>query len=121
MALRYEASPPMFKNNPLMFVLALLLVAVGIGLIIFLVWWLKARATRLAIDDEQVLYETGIFNKERSEVDISAVRTVKIKQSLFERMFGTGTIELFTAGDRPEIVAAGMPDPDSVRKILRED
>jgi len=47
------------------------------------------------------------------------VRTVKVKQSFFNRLFGTGTIELFTSGDQPEIVARGMPDPNRVREIIK--
>ena len=121
MSTRYDAHPPMFKNNPLVFIPALILSPVLIGLVIFGVWYLKTRSTRLTITDEEVLFETGILNKERSELDISAVRTVKVKQSLFERMFGTGTIELYTAGDKPEVIAPGMPDPDEVRELLRGD
>ena len=116
----YSEHPAMFKNNPLGFILSLLLIpAFGIGLLILLAWHLKNKGEKLVISDKEILFETGLLSKNRAEVNISSVRTVKIQQSFFNRIFGTGTIELYTAGDKPEIVAKGMPDPNKVRELIR--
>lgn len=116
----YDANPVMFKNNPLGFILALILVPVfGLGLIIFLVWYLKNKSSRLIVTEEDVLFEKGLLSKERLELTIRSVRTVRVKQSFWNRIFGTGTIELYTAGDSPEIVASGLPDPNRVRDIIK--
>ena len=116
----YSEHPLMFKNNPLGFILALLLVPVfGIGLIIFLVWNLQNKASKLVVTENDVLFERGLLSKTRSEINISGIRTVTIKQTFLNRIFGTGTIELFTSGDSPEIVAVGMPDPNSVRDLIK--
>jgi len=116
----YSEHPVMFKNNPLGFIITLILIpALGLGLLIFLVWHLKNKASKLIVTDKEVLFEKGLLSKERSEVNISSIRTVKIKQSFFNRIFGTGTIELYTAGDSPEIVAAGMPDPNKIRELVK--
>ena len=85
----YAANPVMFKNHPLGFILALILVPVGVGIIIFLVWHLRNKSSRLVVTDSHVLYEKGLLSKERSEVDIDSVRTVKVTQSLANRIFGT--------------------------------
>jgi len=120
MSERYSAHPVMFKNNPLGFILALLLVPLfGLGLLIFLAWHLKNKSSKLVVTDNEVLFEKGLLSKERSEVTISSVRAVKVKQTFFNRIFGTGTVELYTAGDSPEIVASGMPDPNKVRELIR--
>lgn len=116
----YAEHPAMFKNNPLGFVLALLLVpAFGLGLIILLVWYLKIKASKLVVTENDILYEQGLLSKNRVEVSIGSVRTVRVKQSFFDRIFGTGTIELYTAGDAPEVVAKGMPEPNRVREIIK--
>lgn len=118
--LLYSSHPVMFKNNPLGFILTLLLVPVaGLGIIIFLVWYLKTRASKLSVTENDILFEEGLLNKNRSEIHIERIRTIKVKQSFFNRIFGTGTIELYTAGDTPEIVAAGMPDPHKVRDLIK--
>ncbi|BFM19295.1 PH domain-containing protein [Gilvimarinus japonicus] len=115
----YDEHPVMFKNNPLGFILALILCLVGIGIIILLVWHLNNKSSRLMVTKSDVLYEKGLLSKERSELNITSIRTVKVKQSFWNRIFGTGTIELYTAGDSAEIIAVGMPDPNRVRDIIK--
>lgn len=120
MSEQYSEHPVMFKNNPLGFVGALLLIPVfGVGLLILLWWHLGNKSSKLSINDNEILFEKGLLSKERSEVNLSSVRTIKIKQSFFNRIFGVGAIEIYTAGDDPEIVAKGMPDPNRVRELIK--
>ena len=117
----YSAHPVMFKNNPLGFVLCILLIPVyGVGLLILLGWHLQNKASKLVVTENEVLFEQGLLNKDRSELNIKSVRTVKVKQTFFNRMLGAGTIELYTAGDTPEIVANGMPDPNKIRELVKK-
>jgi uncharacterized membrane protein YdbT with pleckstrin-like domain len=53
-------------------------------------------------------------------VGIRSIRTTKIHQSFMNRIFGTGTIQIYTAGDEPEVVAAGMPNPHAVRDLIKK-
>ena len=46
------------------------------------------------------------------------IRTVKIKQSFFQRMFGTGDLDIYTAGDSPEAVLMGLQDPHEIKSLL---
>ena len=116
----YSEHPAMFKNNPIGFILSLLLISVfGLGLLIFLVWHLKNKASRLSVDENQILYEKGLLNKERSEININSVRAVKVKQSFFNRIFGVGLVEIYTSGDEPEIVVSGIPDPNKIRELVK--
>jgi uncharacterized membrane protein YdbT with pleckstrin-like domain len=120
----YVANPKMFKNHPLGFILSVILIAAfGLGLLILLWWFLKTKASKLTVTDSDIHYEEGLLNKVHSEISLESVRTIKVKQSFFNRIFGVGSIEIFTAGDSPEIVVSGMPDPNKVREILkgRED
>ncbi len=116
----YSEHPAMFKNNPLGFILSLLLIpAFGIGLLIFLSWHLQNKASKLTVTENDILYEKGLLSKERCEINIDSIRTTKIKQSFFNRIFGVGTIEIFTAGDNPEVIAKGMPDPNKIRELIK--
>ena len=118
---RYEANPPMFKNNPLGFIISIVLIpAFGLGLLILLVWFLKCKSTKLVIENNEILWEQGLLSKKRTELHTSKVRTVTVKQSLMQRLFGTGDIELYTAGDSPEVVLAGMPQPMELRSIIKK-
>lgn len=115
----YAEHPAMFKNNPLGFILAVLLIPVAVGVIILLWWYLQTKSSKLTVFENEILFEKGLLSKERSEVNIGIVRTVRVKQSFFNRIFGVGTISIYTAGDDPEIVARGMPDPNRIRELIK--
>jgi uncharacterized membrane protein YdbT with pleckstrin-like domain len=117
----YSENPSMFKNEPILFMVYIaLIVAFGLGLMLLLIWYLRIKSTKLTISDKSILLERGLLSKERSEISIESVRTVKIKQSFFNRIFGVGAIELYTAGDSPEISVKGLPDPNKVRDIVKK-
>jgi uncharacterized membrane protein YdbT with pleckstrin-like domain len=116
----YSEHPVMFKNNPIGFIISLLLIPVfGIGLLILLGWHLQNKATKLTVNENEILHEKGLLSKERSEVNINSIRTTKVKQSFFNRIFGVGAVEIYTAGDSPEITVAGMPDPNKIRELIK--
>jgi uncharacterized membrane protein YdbT with pleckstrin-like domain len=116
----YDEHPAMFKNNPLGFILSLILIPVfGLGLLILLWWYLQTKSSRLLVGDSEILFEQGLLSKERSEISISSVRTIRVKQSFFNRLFGVGTLEIYTAGDNPEIIATGMPEPNRIRELIK--
>jgi uncharacterized membrane protein YdbT with pleckstrin-like domain len=116
----YSENPVMFKNNPLGFIASIILIpALGIGVLILLWWFLQTKASKLTLTDREIHYEEGLLNKEHSEINISSVRTIKVKQSFFNRIFGVGSIEIYTAGDEPEVVVKGLPDPNTVREIIK--
>jgi uncharacterized membrane protein YdbT with pleckstrin-like domain len=110
----YDEHPAMFRNNPLLFVL--LLVSV-VGIIGLGIWWVIAKGERLAVSDREMLREKGILSKQRIQINLSSVRSVRVTQTMFQRMLGVGDVEVFTAGDYAEIAIRGMPDPDRVRAL----
>ena len=115
----YCENPSMFRNNPLGFILTLILCLVGVGLIILLVWWLKSKATVLTVTDERTILRRGLLSKSLNEVWHQDVRNVRLSQSFWQRIFGTGTLEISSAGQSDvEIRVAGIPDPDEVKEII---
>jgi uncharacterized membrane protein YdbT with pleckstrin-like domain len=115
----YEAHPAMFRNHPFGFILCLLLSVVGVGLLIFLYWWLKCLGNTLTVTEQKTTLRTGILSKTINEVFHSDVRSIQVSQSLFQRIFGVGSIGISSAGQSSiEIVATGIPDPNKVRELI---
>jgi uncharacterized membrane protein YdbT with pleckstrin-like domain len=115
----YRENPPMFRNNPLGFILSVLLIPVfGVGIVILVWWYIQVKSRLLTITDTELRYETGILSKTHNEFRLDSIRSVRVHQSLWQRMFGTGNLEIFTAGDTPEVTIAGVPDPARVRELV---
>ncbi len=119
MTSQYAEHPAMFRNKPLGFILAVILIPAAIGILILMVWYLRCKSTKLEINGNEVVLEQGLLSKERTELSVSGIRTVKINQSFFNRLFKVGTVSIYTAGDSPEIQAAGMPRPEVFRELVK--
>ena len=116
----YSSHPVMFKDQPFYFIINIALIpAFGLGLLLFLIWYLRVISKKLTITNRDVLFESGLLSKDRREVSLSSIRAVNVKQSLFNRIFGTGTVSIFSAGDQPEFVISGLPDPHTVRDLIK--
>lgn len=110
----------MFRSHPIGFVLALILIpAYGIGVVIFVLWYLQSKATKLVITDAEILLERGLLSKERIEVNMASVRSTTVNQSFVNRLMGVGSVKIYTAGDAPEIMVSGMPDPNRIRELIK--
>lgn len=120
MTTRYSEHPSMFRSHPIGFVLALILIpAYGIGVVIFVLWYLQSKATKLVITDAEILLERGLLSKERIEVNMASVRSTTVNQSFVNRLMGVGSVKIYTAGDAPEIMVSGMPDPNRIRELIK--
>lgn len=115
----YIAHPVMFRNRPFSFVLSVLLIPAGIGILILLYWYLQCKATALSVAEGQIYLEEGLLSKSRSEIDCDSVRTVKVYQSFMNRILGVGSIEIYTAGDQPEMLVKGLPNPNEIRDVIK--
>ena len=110
----YDENPAMFRAHPLLFTLLLLSV---VGILVIAVWWVMHKGERLALSEREVLLERGLLSKQRTEVALGSIRSVRITQSLGQRIFDVGPVEMFSAGDVAEIAIKNMPRPDRIRAI----
>lgn len=110
----YDEHPAMFRAHPFLFILLLISV---VGLLAIGVWWLRAKGERLALSEREVLMERGLLAKQRTEIALSSIRSVRITQTFGQRIFDVGNVELFSAGDIAEIAIKSMPRPGRIRNI----
>jgi uncharacterized membrane protein YdbT with pleckstrin-like domain len=115
----YESHPSMIRMYPFGTVLAILLIPLGIGVLILLWWWISTKADKLTVKTDEIVWEHGLINKQYTELNMNALRSVRVKQSLLQRMLNAGDVEIYTAGDDPELVIKGLPDPNSIREHIK--
>ncbi|REJ87665.1 MAG: PH domain-containing protein [Planctomycetota bacterium] len=115
----YEAHPAMFRNHPFLFVLNCILCLVIVGIIVFVVWYLRCRGTKLTITNEQTTLRTGLLSKFTNDVFHENVRNIIVRQTFFQRIMGVGYVGISSAGQGGiEIEVNGIPDPDRVKQII---
>ncbi|EXS69633.1 PH domain-containing protein [Sphingobium sp. Ant17] len=110
----YDENPAMFRAHPLLFTVLLLSV---VGILAIAVWWVMHKGERLALSEREVLLERGLLSKQRTEVALGSIRSVRITQSLGQRLFDVGHVEMFSAGDVAEIAIKNMPRPGRIRAL----
>lgn len=115
----YEANPSMVRMSPFTTVLSVILIPVGIGILILLWMYIQTKMDKLTIKSTEIVYSHGLFSKSYTEVSMSSVRTVKVSQSLLQRMLNAGDIAVYTAGDNPEFTVKGLPDPGEIRELIK--
>ena len=115
-----EINPAMFRNRPIGFILSVILIAAaGAGLVILGIWWLTTKAATLTVTNKRTIQRTGLISKKTTEVLHRDVRNIEIDQSVFQRMFGVGSIGIASAGQsRIEVQFAGVRDPDGVKALI---
>jgi len=95
------------------------LVAIAAIILSFLV----ERFTSLEIGDDGLLYKKGILSTKTVLVQYTMITDTRFAQSLIERVFGVGTIEIDTAADDSVSIlmhSVRRADADEVMKNLRK-
>ena len=105
-----------FINNMLaLFCLCVVGCIVGIGLIGF-GYFIRSR-TEFAVTTSRFIQKDGIFDIKMTEIPLFKVETVNFYQTFFERMLGTGAIELVGSGGTNHKVEF-VQHPYEVRNII---
>ncbi|TXH16851.1 MAG: PH domain-containing protein [Hyphomicrobiaceae bacterium] len=115
----YAASPAMFRNRPIGFLIGCALCGILIGIPPMLIWWLRCKGTTLTVSDRRTTLRRGILSKHTSEVWHKDVRNVRIDQSFLQRVFGVGEIKISSSGQADfEIAVEGIPSPLKVKSLI---
>lgn len=111
--------PLMFRNHPFFFIFTLLLCFVGIGFLIFAIWWLKCYSQRLNVKENSIELETGILSKNENEIAYRDIKNIVVRQSFIQRIFGVGYIGISSAGqDEIEIEIYGIANPSELKDFI---
>jgi membrane protein YdbS with pleckstrin-like domain len=118
---QYEQHPSMFRNNPIGYILSLLMIVIGVGLLILIIWKLKCMGTTLTVTSQKTTLRTGLISKHTNEVFHSDVKNVQVSQRPLQRIFGVGTVRVSSAGQSDvEIEVSGIRQPAKVRDIINK-
>lgn len=94
----------------------------GIALLVLAFFiWLVGRIVRtrseFAVTDTRFVQKDGIFNIKMTEIPMARIETVNFYQSLWQRILGTGCVEMVGSGGTSHQVHC-IEHPMKVRKII---
>lgn len=75
------------------------------GLIVFVLAWFIARyivwsTTSFVVTTDRLISRSGVFSRQGTEIPLERVNTVFFSQTLFERLIGSGDLEIESAGEQ---------------------
>lgn len=79
-------------------------------------YFLRSK-TEFAVTNTRFIQKDGIFNIKMTEIPLFKVETINFYQTVFERMIGTGSIELVGSGGTNHKVSY-LQQPYNVRNII---
>ncbi len=97
----------------------LLLPAVGLGLILWIMAYVRYNTTELAITSKRIIVKVGFIRRNTVEININKVESIQVDQGILGRMFNFGTLVIAGAGSSQAPVA-GISAPMAFRKAFIE-
>ena len=67
-----------------------------------------------------MLLQTGIFSRDRRDIPLNRVNDHTMNQHFIERLLGTGTLTIESAGERGQSVLVDIPHVERVQTTLYE-
>jgi hypothetical protein len=69
--------------------------------------------------DGYVRERRGLFSRHTAELHVSDIRLVNVKQTLWQRLFGVGCLDISSAGHSGvEVQFVGVPDPQRIKERI---
>jgi uncharacterized membrane protein YdbT with pleckstrin-like domain len=99
---------------------AVLVIALGLVVRFTLVPLIRWRTTHFVITNRRVLVREGLITRRGMDIPMRRITGVQFRQSLFERLFGVGTLVMESASDDP-LEFADVPGIEEVHGLLYQE
>ncbi len=124
-------SPPFgatVENSGLGILVVLVFVLIGFGLTLGppIPTIVRYRKTKYMITNRRLITQTGVIGLDTRFVDLDKIQEVHVKVGLGDKVFGTGSLMVVTAGfvfmgvTHPYCCFVGLKEPYAVQKLLQE-
>ena len=91
----------------------------GIGLIFWIMAYIRYKTTELAFTNKRVIAKFGFISRQTIELYIGKVESIQVDQGILGRIFNFGTLVISGAGN-PQAPIPGISDPMAFRRAFME-
>ena len=96
-----------------------LLFLMGLGLVLWVVAYLRYKTTELAFTNKRVIAKFGFISRQTIELNVHKVESVQVMQGMLGRLFNYGTLVISGAG-APQAPNPGISEPMAFRRAFME-
>lgn len=115
----YTGNVSLWSLAPLIILGFLLLAVFGVGLVCWLVAFIRYKTTELAFTNKRVIAKFGFISRHTVELNIAKVESIQVSQSILGRIFNYGTLIVSGAGN-PQAPIPGISNPIGFRRAFME-
>lgn len=95
------------------------IICLPISAALLLYAYLKIRSTEMGITSKRIIRKSGVIMRDTSEIRLSKVESVSVKQGFLGRMFGYGDVIISGSGGN-DAVMKGVKDPLAFRNKVQD-
>lgn len=123
-----EAEETIFEVSPLKrgflkeWILGILLFVVLVGIYFLIKIWIQTKYTVYRLTTERFLLRKGFISRRHEEIEIFRIKDVSATQSFWERIFGVGTVTIWSTDDStPKLELVGLRNPVKIKEDIRRE
>lgn len=91
----------------------------GLGVIFWIVAFIRYKTTELAFTNKRVIAKFGFISRSTIELNINKVESIQVQQGILGRIFNFGTLIISGAGN-PQAPILGISEPMAFRRAFME-
>ena len=77
--------------------------------------------TRYALSEDRLFLRRGFLNVHQDEIVLYRVRDLRVSQTLWQRVFGVGTVTVISTDKSiPELALKNVRQPNEVKELIHE-
>ena len=94
----------------------------GLLVLVWAAWlgnkYLQWLRTYFVVTDQRVLYRTGVFARIGVEIPLDRITNINYHQGIWERVIGTGDLDIESAGEEGDTHFTDIRQPDDVQNEI---
>lgn len=88
-------------------------------IIIYIIWQLLGWYSKeYTLTDSRIIIKSGIVSSKKNYMPYGAIQDINTSQSIFAKLFGIGSISLFSAYDNNMMELSNISNPSKVEEII---
>jgi uncharacterized membrane protein YdbT with pleckstrin-like domain len=98
--------------------ITLMLAVTLLGVLLIILAVIRTRFLKITIDENTITYSAGVFATREVVLPFRKITEASFRQSLVQRVFGVGTLDVDTAGGDMMAISVGNIRYSDLKKIL---